>query len=177
MSLECIVGSPINSGYLLYIFYQKDSSTCCICTLVPCTVYRALIWVICSCLFSNRLILIIIVIVHYRNAGNVFQVFLSRPLLQFSMWRYWFRPSRYVYGGNRSFAPILRQSRWSLLYDVYWLTLMLVISQRDRNTWIQFRIRIVLFFLNNKQRTDEKWKQQTNELSNNEQNKWTTDNK
>ncbi len=26
---------------------------------------------------------------------------------------------RYVYGGNRSFAPILRQRQWSLLYDVY----------------------------------------------------------
>jgi hypothetical protein len=36
-----------------------------------------------------------------------------------AMWRYWFRISRYVYGGNRSFAPILRQRRWSLLYDVY----------------------------------------------------------
>jgi hypothetical protein len=43
----------------------------------------------------------------------------SRPLLQLTMWRYWFHLSRYVYGGNRSFAPILRQSRWSLLYDVY----------------------------------------------------------
>jgi hypothetical protein len=32
---------------------------------------------------------------------------------------YWFRLSRYVYDGNRSFASILRQSRWSLLYDVY----------------------------------------------------------
>ncbi len=28
-----------------------------------------------------------------------------------TMWRYWFRLSRYVYGGNRSFAPILRQSQ------------------------------------------------------------------
>jgi hypothetical protein len=36
------------------------------------------------------------------------------------------RLSRYVYGGNRSFAPILRQSQWSLLYDVYWLVLMMV---------------------------------------------------
>ncbi len=44
---------------------------------------------------------------------------LSGPLLQFFMWRYWFRLSRYVYGGNRSFAPMQRQSRWSLLYDVY----------------------------------------------------------
>ncbi len=42
---------------------------------------------------------------------------------------YWFRISRYVYDGNRSFAPILRQSRWSLLYDVYWLKMMML------NTW------------------------------------------
>jgi hypothetical protein len=28
---------------------------------------------------------------------------------------YWFRLSLYVYDGNRSFAPILRQSRWCLL--------------------------------------------------------------
>jgi hypothetical protein len=56
---------------------------------------------------------------------------LSCPLLQFVMWRYWFRLSRYVYGGNRSFAPILSQSRWSLLYDVYWLVLMMVC----RCTW------------------------------------------
>ncbi len=44
---------------------------------------------------------------------------LSRPLLKIAMWRYWFRLSRYVYGGNRSFSPVLRQSQWSLLYDVY----------------------------------------------------------
>ncbi len=53
------------------------------------------------------------------NISIVWLPLLSRPLLQFAMWRYWFRLSRYVYGGNRSFAPILRQSRWSLLYDVY----------------------------------------------------------
>ncbi len=44
---------------------------------------------------------------------------MSHPLLQFAMWRYWFRLSRYVYGVNRSFAPILRQIRWSVLYDVF----------------------------------------------------------
>jgi hypothetical protein len=73
---------------------------------------------------------------------------------------YWFCVSRYVYDGNRSFAPILRQSRWSLLYDIYWLEMMMLNTwtgttgyffcltgnrQRDRNTWTRFRIRIVLF--------------------------------
>ncbi len=48
-------------------------------------------------------------------------VVLVSPSAAMSMWRYWFRLSRHVYDGNRSFAPILRQSRWSLLYDVYWL--------------------------------------------------------
>jgi hypothetical protein len=48
------------------------------------------------------------------------------PSSMIAMWRYWFRLSRYVYGGNRSFAPILRQRRWSLLYDVYWLILMMM---------------------------------------------------
>ncbi len=61
---------------------------------------------------------------------------------------------------NRSFAPILRQSRWSLLYDVYWLEMMMLNTwtgttgyffcltgnrQRDRNTWTWFRIRVVIF--------------------------------
>ncbi len=36
---------------------------------------------------------------------------LSRPLLRCLFGEYWFRLSRYVYDGNRSFAPILRQSR------------------------------------------------------------------
>ncbi len=76
---------------------------------------------------------------------------------------YWFRLSRYVYDGNRSFAPILWQSRWSLLYDVYWLEMMMLntwtgngyffcltgnrqrVIRRDRNTWTWFRIRIALF--------------------------------
>jgi hypothetical protein len=106
----------------------------------------------------------------------IIRSWLSRPLLQFSMWRYWFRLSHYVYGCNRSFAPILRQSRWSLLYDVYWLALMMVNSQRDRNTWTQFRIRIVLFFFEqqNKELMWNESNQQTNKWSNNEQNKWTT---
>jgi hypothetical protein len=44
---------------------------------------------------------------------------LVSPYAMIAMWRSWFRLSSYVYGGNRSFAPILRQSRWSRLYDVY----------------------------------------------------------
>jgi hypothetical protein len=42
--------------------------------------------------------------------------------------------------------PILRQRRWSLMYDVYWLDLMVVNSQQDQNTWTRFRIRTALFF-------------------------------
>jgi hypothetical protein len=93
---------------------------------------------------------------------------LSRPLLKIAMWRYWFLISCYVYGGNRSFAPILRQSRWSLLYDVYWLVLMMVtdgLEQVQSGTWTGSRIEIpehgsgseLLFFFwtMNKQRIDE----------------------
>ncbi len=49
----------------------------------------------------------------------VSEVAVVSPSATLSMWRYWFRLSRDVYDGNRSFAPILRQSQWSLLYDVY----------------------------------------------------------
>jgi hypothetical protein len=75
--------------------------------------------------------------------------FLSPPLLKIATRRYWFRLSRYVYDGNRSFVPILRQRRWSLMYDAYWLDLMMMNSQQDRNTWTRFRVRMVLFLLNN----------------------------
>ncbi len=89
-------------------------------------------------------------------------ILLSRPLLQFAMWRYWFRLSRYVYGGNRSFAPILRQSRRSLLYDVYWLVLMMMNSQRDRNTSTQVQDQNCSFlFWTTTQRIDEEWNQTT----------------
>jgi hypothetical protein len=51
---------------------------------------------------------------------SLYLYLLSRPLLLCLLGEYWFRLSRYVYGRNRSFAPpILRQSQWSLLYDVY----------------------------------------------------------
>jgi hypothetical protein len=46
---------------------------------------------------------------------------LSRPLLAIWLGEYWFRISRYVYDSDRPLAPILRQSRCSLIYDVYWL--------------------------------------------------------
>ncbi len=58
--------------------------------------------------------------------------------------------------------PILRQSWWSLLYNVYWLEMMMLNNgyldgyrvtgsrQRDQNTWTRFRIRIALSLLNNK---------------------------
>ncbi len=90
---------------------------------------------------------------------------LSRPLLQFAMRRYWLRLSRYVYGVNRSFAPILRQSRWSLLYDVYWLVLMMVNSQRDRNTWTQVQDQNCSFSFDqrNKEFMRNEIKQWTNE--------------
>ncbi len=59
--------------------------------------------------------------VNFRTARWCFQLktlgwmytgmkWLSRPLLKIATWRYWFRISRYVYGGNRSFAPILEIS-------------------------------------------------------------------
>jgi hypothetical protein len=46
---------------------------------------------------------------------------LSRPLLLWQLGEYWFRLSHYVYDCNRPLAPILRQSRCSLMYDVHWL--------------------------------------------------------
>ncbi len=96
---------------------------------------------------------------------------------------YWFRLSRYVYDCNRSFAPILRQSRWSLLCDVYWLEMMMLNTWTGTSgTWTGSRIEIPehssgseLFFslLNNKQAKNRwKWKQ----WSNNEQNKSTINN-
>jgi hypothetical protein len=55
--------------------------------------------------------------------------YMSRPLLRCLFGEYWFHISRYVYDGNRSFASILRQSPWSLLYDVYWLVTMMMVEQ------------------------------------------------
>ncbi len=108
------------------------------------------------------------------------------PSAKIAMWRYWFRLSRYVYGGNRSFPPILRQSRWSLLYDVYWLVLMMVTDELDTwwqmtgttGTWTGSRIEIpehdsgseLLFFFwtMNKQRIDEN---ENNKINNRTMNK------
>ncbi len=44
---------------------------------------------------------------------------LSCPLLALRLGEYWFRISLYVYDRNRPLAPILRQRRCSLIYDVY----------------------------------------------------------
>ncbi len=87
-------------------------------------------------------------------------------------------------GGNRSFAPILRQSRWSLLYAVYWLVLMVM----NRCTWtgttgskylntVQDQNYSFLFKTTiNKESMRNENKQQRNKYSNDEQNKLTTNN-
>jgi hypothetical protein len=43
---------------------------------------------------------------------------LSRPLLALRLGEYWLRISLYVYDRNRPLAPVLRQRRCSLMYDV-----------------------------------------------------------
>jgi hypothetical protein len=64
---------------------------------------------------------------------------MSRPLLAVRLGEYWFRISRYVYDRNRSLAPILRQSRCSLMYDVYLTCIdddeQILHVERDQNTW------------------------------------------
>jgi hypothetical protein len=47
-------------------------------------------------------------------------IFLSRPL-QTQLENIGSVYPFYVYDGNRPLAPMLRQRRWSLMYDVYWL--------------------------------------------------------
>ncbi len=49
----------------------------CICTFVPCTVNHTPFWVICYWFIENWLRPIISVILHYRDTGNIFQVFRS----------------------------------------------------------------------------------------------------
>ncbi len=44
---------------------------------------------------------------------------LPNPLLALRLGKYWFRISLYVYDRNKPLAPILRQRRCSLIYDVY----------------------------------------------------------
>jgi hypothetical protein len=46
-------------------------------------------------------------------------LFVSHPLLAFGLGGYWFWISLYVYDRNMTLAPILRQRRCSLVYDVY----------------------------------------------------------
>ncbi len=58
---------------------------------------------------------------------------LSRPLVKIATWRYWFRLSRDVYDGNRSFASYTKTNTVeSDVNDVYWLDLMVVNIQQDR---------------------------------------------
>jgi hypothetical protein len=90
------------------------------------------------------------------------------PTAMIAMWSYWFHLSRYVYGGNRSFAPILRPRRWSLLYDVYWLVLMMMnrctrtgtMGSKYLNT-VQDQNCSLLFWTTNNQRIDEEWNKTT----------------
>ncbi len=44
---------------------------------------------------------------------------LSHSLLAFGLGEYWFWISLYVYDRNRPLAPILRQRRCCLMYDIY----------------------------------------------------------
>jgi hypothetical protein len=66
---------------------------------------------------------------------------MSCPLLALHLREYWFRISRYVYDRNRPFAPILRQRRCSLMYDVFLTCLdddeqvLHVLLEGDQNTW------------------------------------------
>ncbi len=70
---------------------------------------------------------------------------MSCPLLALRRGVYWFRLSRFVYDRNRPLAPILRQRRYSLMYDVFLTcidddvetgTLCFTYNQeRDQNTW------------------------------------------
>jgi hypothetical protein len=59
--------------------------------------------------------------------------------LLFRLGEYWFRISCYVYDPNRPLAPILRQSRCSLMCDVYLTCIdddeQVLHIQRDQNTW------------------------------------------
>ncbi len=54
-------------------------------------------------------------------------VLLSHPLLLWLLGEYWFCLSRCVYDLNRPLAPILRQSQCTLMYEVYWLALMVMV--------------------------------------------------
>jgi hypothetical protein len=94
--------------------------------------------------------------------------FMSRPLLPCLCGVYWFRLSRNVYDGNRAFAPILRQSRWSLLYDVYWLIWWcwtgneIEIPEHSSGSEFHFSL------LNNEQRIKRKnrWRMKSNNKTN-----------
>ncbi len=75
--------------------------------------------------------------------------------------------------------PIPRQSRWSLLYDVYWLETMGTTGnrQRDRNTWTRSRIIFALSLLNNKKARNRWNENKTNNRTKNKINKQLITNK
>ncbi len=97
------------------------------------------------------------------------------PLLLWLFREYWFYLSCGVYDRNRSFTPILRQSRWSLLVWCL-LTRIATTGSKYLNT-VQDQ-NCTFLFLNNEQRikkAKESMKNnKTKKESNNEQNKWTT---
>jgi hypothetical protein len=63
----------------------------------------------------------------------------------------------YVYGGNRPLAPILRQRRCSLLYDVYWLAWWWLMFNGIKIPGIQFQ----------NQKMNDEMVQYNNKLNNN----------
>ncbi len=97
---------------------------------------------------------------HDGHAGGQ-TVLMSHPLLLWLLGEYWFCISRFVYDRNRPLAPILWQSRCSLMYDVFWLAKMVMVVlvqwySRIEIPGIQSRIRIES--LSFEQWTMKKWK-------------------
>jgi hypothetical protein len=127
---------------------------------------------------------------HFRPKFSIASLVLSRPLLVLRLGEYWFRISRYVYDRNRPLAPILRQRRCSLMYDVYWRIddddTSCTMVQKDQNTWNTIQDQNWIFFFwttnneqwkakesNGKQKSNKrqmKVKQQQNKLNNNNKN-------
>ncbi len=77
-------------------------------------------------------------------------IIVSHPVLLLWLGEYWFRISRYVYDRNRPLAPILRQSRCSLMYDVYLTCIdddeQVLHVHRDWNTWNTIQDQNWIFF-------------------------------
>jgi hypothetical protein len=80
----------------------------------------------------------------------------------------WFRISRYIYDCNRPLAPILRQSRCSLMYDVYLTCIdddeQVLHVQQNQNTWNTIRDQnwIFLFWTMNNEQAKNQMKQKSN---------------